>query len=475
MSRPDAGPPALAGAMSACAAGLLAALLCALALYFAQASGSLQQAALAAGVVLAAALVAAAALLWRRRLDAFRLASLPALALIAAAAAAYGGAALPADVHLRTIGRPPEFVWPLASCLALAVVLQLVLVARGEGPARAGLLVLLPALTLEGLPLGAPPAFAAAAGGILLLLSSPGAPRTRVPLLLPIGLFLACSALSTALAADPTPGVAVVLRLAALSCAFVLIAGDPQPERAARLGLAALLATLLVVALAALSVHFRLKSTLAEFGADAMVTELSLFGRHPNVLAPWFGAGAVLCLHLAFTRASRLRLLALLAILPATACLFLTASRLAIAASLAGVFLPVFFGLRRARWVMLAAVGATAVLCAALVLSPALRDKTLNKARHANVLGESHRLHRMETALATAEERPWLGQGPLCWFRQGAFASHSRFDGENTADHPHCLPLALLESTGILGSAAFFALLLAAALLLRQNLRDSDV
>lgn len=435
----------------------------------------LQPAALAGGIVVATAVIGAAVTVRssdRGSLPAVSLLGLPVLTLVALAAAFAGAAALPHDLHLRTVGRPPSLLIPLALSLSAALAAAFLAVRRGAPPARAGLTLLVPLVTLEGLPIGAPPGLGLAVAGTILLLSAMLRPA-RVPGLLPIGALLGAFAVSTFLGADPGPGVDVLTRLLALFATFVVLASDPEPKAAARLAVRTLLATVSLVALAGLASRGLLYLSVNDLGIDAFGTELSLFGRHPNTIAPWFGAAAVLALPIALSGRGGDRLLALVTLPLATTTLFLTASRLAIGATLVAVILISIRRTRLLRALIRTGVAVAVVVSAALLL-PAFRDKIQNRENHPHILAESHRVHRMEVAWRAAADRPWIGHGPRTWFVQGRFVPPSRFDGESSADHPHDLPLALLEGSGGLGLAFFLIVLLTMASWARRALRAED-
>lgn len=454
---------------------LLSAPIClallALALLRAHAHGVAMEAAMAAGAVLLAGLIATA--LARRHWPAtFELAALPLLLVCTAATAAHAAAALAIDLSLRTIGRPSQFLLPMTVWLAVIAAIHVRELTRGAPVARAALPLLVPLLTLEGLPFAAPPAFGLVIAALVALWSADGATGVRIPLLGALFGLLAAFAAATWYAADPTPGVDVTTRLLALTLAFIAIAGDADGRAAARTAIVALLLTLLMVCLLGLFSKLLLARELGRLGVSSLGTELALFARHPNAIAPWFGAGCVLALSAAGGVASPLRTLARLTAPLAAIATLLTASRLTIVATLGVALLGAV--LVRIRWRrLLPWLGAgLALLLIGVVALPPLRTKAVDLASFK--ASASHRLHRMRTAWPTAMERPWLGQGPRCWFRQGAFAPPSRFEGESTDDHPHCLPLALLVSVGSIGTAAVALLLLTAAVLVWRTRSAGD-
>lgn len=390
------------------------------------------------------------------------------LASVIAIAAAI---ALPDDLHLRTLGRPPQSVAWIAAGTGLAAFFGPWLLARGASATRATLPLLIPLVTLEGLPYGTTPNVQLAVAAIALLLRSPSAkPSPRPSGLLPLLVFVALGITSGSLGADPGPGVVWGTRGLTWIAVFLIVATDAAPLAAARTAIAALLATVLGVATLGVLGQWALGRELAALDLDVWRTELSLFARHPNLLAPWFGAAAVLALRLAWTRqdgggvtrTDALAWLARITVLPALGLTFLTASRLTIAAVALVVVLPLLLRLRVERGAVLKLAAAAVVLVAASFAFPAFRDK-VRSAELGDRLAENHRVHRMQVAWATALDRPLLGQGPLTWFRQGAFTPPSRFDGQETADHPHDVFLAVFEGMGALGVLAFCALLFGAA------------
>lgn len=391
--------------------------------------------------------------------------------VLAATTAVAAALAVPDDLHLRTAGRPPHSVAWIAVGTALAAYCAPRLLARGASAGRAGLPLLVPLLTLEGLPYGTTQSFQLAVAGIALwLASSQATPSARPRGLLPLLAFVAVGIAAALLGADPEPGVVWATRVLAWIAAFLVVATDDAPLAAAKTALAALLCTVLGVATFGLFGQMLLGRELAALDIDVWRTELSLFARHPNLLAPWFGAAAVLALRLGWTRGSgaeptradALTWLARVTLLPAIGLTFLTASRLTIGAVLIVVVLPWLLRLRidRGALVKLGLVAVVAIV--AFFAFPAFRHKVLS-ADFGDRLAENHRVHRMTVAWNTGLDRPLLGHGPLTWFRQGAFTPPSRFDGQETADHPHDVFLAVFEGMGALGLIAFVALLIGAA------------
>jgi tetratricopeptide (TPR) repeat protein len=438
----------------------------------------------ALAAVLIAGLLGGVSLL-RRRPTATALWSAVTWITLAGATAIAASMALPDDVHLRTVGRPPASIVWIAAGTALAAFFGPWLLARGASPARAGLPLLVPLLTLEGLPFGTPPNVQLAIAAIALLLSgsngSSSAPRPRA--LVPLLAFVGIGLTSALLGADPEPGVTWTTRILAWIALFLVLTTDETPLASARTAIASLL--LAVIGVATLGVYGQLvlARELAVLDIDVWRTELSLFARHPNLLAPWFGAAAVLALRLAWgvrrdagaagaPAADGLTWIARAAFLPAIGLMFLTASRLTIGAVAIVVILPWLLRLRVERAAASKLALSVLVLVAAFFAFPAFREKILS-ADVGDRLAENHRVHRMSVAWATALDRPLLGQGPLTWFRQGAFTPPSRFDGQETADHPHDVFLAVFEGLGALGLLAFLGLLGSAALL-ASGLRRVD-
>ncbi len=427
---------------------------------------------LVAGIVVSVGLAVAFPRRGRSR-DGAAWLTIATLVTLVAAAGIYAAEALPDDLHLRTLGRPPGLWTALVAVLAAIVIVSVRAVDRCEPAGRAGLFLVIPLVTLEGRALAVPPAFALAAVGILLVANPTPRPAPRVAALGSIALVVASFTLSTLLGADPDPGVDVLVRILGLAGAFLLIAGDADPRAAATRAIRTLLVTVAVSAGVAFYVRFLLWRHVGPLGVDVWGTELSLFGRHPNVVAPWFGAAVVLAIALLRHGPRDMRPYCLITLPMAATCLLATASRLAIGATLVFASLAIAERVRSRRTLLYGAL-VLALAAGAAASIPALRDKLLNKAQHANILGESHRIQRMKVAWATGLDRPIVGQGPRCWFRQGAFVPPSRLEGVNTADHPHNLPLALFESTGVIGLVAVAFLLGAAFLVYRRGITSPD-
>lgn len=118
--------------------------------------------------------------------------------------------------------------------------------------------------------------------------SSAPRPRALVPLLAFVGIGLT----SALLGADPEPGVTWTTRILAWIALFLVLMNHQTPLASARTAIASLL--LAVIGVATLGVYGQLvlARELAVLDIDVWRTELSLFARHPNLLAPWFGAAA---------------------------------------------------------------------------------------------------------------------------------------------------------------------------------------
>lgn len=448
------------------AAALAACVLALLVVRDALAHDVLPQALGAVAITLCGGLLGGWSLL-RRGATAAGLAAALTLIVLAASTAIAAALALPDDLHLRTLGRPPQSIVWIAIGTTLAAFCGPWLIARGASASRASLPLLVPLATLEGLPYGTTPNVQLAIAAIALLLrpaATGSTPRPRG--LLPLLAFVALGIASGLLGADPEPGVAWGMRGLTWILIFLVVSTDAAPLAAARTAIATLLATVMGVASLGVFGQLALGRALAGLDLDVWRTELSLFSRHPNLLAPWFGAAAVLALRLSWPRgrapADALTWLARATVLPALGLTFLTASRLTIAAVALVVVLPLLLRLRVERNALLKLAAAGLVLAAASFAFPAFRDKVLS-ADFGDRLAENHRVHRMQVAWATALDRPLLGQGPLTWFRQGAFTPPSRFDGQETADHPHDVFLAVFEGMGALGLLAFCCILVGAA------------
>jgi tetratricopeptide (TPR) repeat protein len=492
------GPPhpfAAALSLFAAAAALL------LAMYRTSLLPGSRAAATAAGCTLGLATLAGLVVLVRRRNsprdDSRRepsgatLLALPAIALLTAAAAASAAAMIPFDLSLVSLARPPQSMPWLIAALAVLGTLATANAASDGSPAVALVPLLVTTLTLEGRVLLTPSWFGLLlAATILALTAAPRAtptPSIARPALLAASALTVVIALAAAFSIDPGRSLDPALRIVAL------LLGAWALARTGAAGARAAIATLLVVAALAALVGLASKALLIRalpgLGIDGFAAELALFERHPNLVAPWFGAATVLA---GFTllatrgaiRTNRVLVGAAWIALPlALLATLLTASRLALAATALVALTPLLLRSRhptagparsraqRAKVAVSALFALSAVLAVTAAFVPPLKVKLLSVARLED--GAIHRLYRMRVGLDTALERPWLGQGPGCYFRQGAFVPTAAYAATTTADHPHSHPLALLLTCGALGLLAYLASLALAAQLVRRVRGDA--
>lgn len=403
-------------------------------------------------------------------LDGRRILAALAFGSHAAALAAHAGEAIPTDLHLFTLSRPPILATAIPTLFAVLSWFGARSILRGESPRLAFLLLLVPACALEGLPL-ATPATAMLALGCGALAIAPGRhPLPRLPLLATFAV-LCATLLAAALGADLGTSFDAILRLCALTILLIVVAGEGRDG--AVLAVRSIAFTALGIAALAIYSKWALGNALASVEGRSASSGLSLFGRHPNLLAPWFGASALLCAHLALLEGRRrIRLLGALGALACAALLALTASRLAIVATLGAAMLPVVARLRFTRRALPFVGAVIGVAILAILTLPALREKFTERANLARSV--DHRTFRIGVGIETALASPWIGHGPLCWFVQGEHTKPSYFDGESSADHPHCLPVAILEGSGALGLGAFVFFLVALARAARQALTSGD-
>ncbi len=475
---PSLGAPALAA--------LIAAVALAIVLFRDSTAPNAGGGAAAAGWTLSAGLAAALFMIVRAPRGAIpgsHLLAMLSLVLATTAVAAAAGATAPLDVNLFTIGRPPGFEGLAA--LGGAAIAAFIAIAIGSkiAPRSAAIALLVPSLTLEGLPLGTPPWLMLAIAVIALAASPPqneATPATRRIRVALLGLLLVYL-VSSALGADPGTSLPGGIRVTALVVAAFVVLTEGRVGVGIALG--SLLVTTLFVSALAVWAKLLLASGTAGLHVDVFGSELSLFSRHPNLLAPWFGAAVVVAGTLAFHpfRADEgpprsLRLLARLTLPVVAAILLLTASRLAILATTAAFVLPLVARIalqpRHAKRAVFALLVTIAALVIGTLTIPPLKSKVM-KLRHASE-NFDHRGFRMSVGWSAALDRPWLGQGPLCYFRQGEFTPRTNFEGESSSDHPHCLAIAVFEGCGIAGLLAFLLLLVACVLSAKDVHRSAE-
>lgn len=404
------------------------------------------------------------------------------LALAHAAATAtvaiHVGLAVPEDLHLFTLGRPPQACFGYA-LIASALAFDGIAAILRSRPARTAFLPLLvAAAALEGLPLATPPWLLLGLAAVAFVAAPSSSPARSFAVPIACGALALAYGISGALGADPGESLDPTLRVTALALIAACITGEGAPG--ARRVFATLLLGAIALGVFALKSKLLLARATAGLDIDVLGSELSLFGRHPNSLAPWFGASAILAFAAARAWSAEgdgraRRLLAWAAIPFALGALLLTASRLAIAATIGAVVLGLAMRTRSGRRGLAIGAGiaiAATVLAIGAVAIPPLRAKLQESLDAAQSL--DHRSFRMRVGIATALESPWLGHGPLCWFTQGPSTPKTNYEGETSEDHPHSLPIALWEGTGAVGIAVFAALLAAIALAARRAIRRDD-
>lgn len=402
--------------------------------------------------------------------DGRRILAAIAFGIHAAALAAHAGEAIPSDLHLFTLSRPPALATAIPLLFAGLSWFGARTILRGDSPRLAFLLLLVPACALEGLPLATPATAMLTVGCGALAIARGRKPLPRFPLVATFTLLFA-TLLAGLLGADLGTSFDAILRLGALAILLIVVAGEGRDG--AVLAVRAIAWTALGIAALAVYSKWALGVALSSVDGRSASSGLSLFGRHPNLLAPWFGASALLCGHLALHDGSRAaRWLGALGSLACAALLALTASRLAIVATLGAALLPMVARLRFTRRALPIVGAVIGVAALAIITLPALREKFTERTNLQRSV--DHRAFRIGVGIETALASPWMGHGPLCWFVQGEHTKPSYFDGESSADHPHCLPVAILEGSGALGLGAFALLLFAFARAARRAVASTD-
>lgn len=283
----------------------------------------------------------------------------------------------------------------------------------------------------------------------------------RTPFLATYGLLLAWLLVAAFTAVDVDRHWTGWSRVAVAAFPLIVLgAGPPRLERAWS-AVAVVLATVLGASLAA-------ALTLGEAAAaidlrHALSARLSLFGIHPNLVAPFFTV--TLPLAAAFVLGGRgvsARLLGLSSFAAAAAMLLLTRSRAATAAG--ALALAAFVGLLllyrlwrvRPRRSTVVAMILLAVLGAALAWAVG-HERVAAKLQDSSM---AFRVYLWGVADDAIAARPWLGYGLLTGEPLAVHATPSDLDGTSKNVHPHNVGLAFALGAGLPAAALYLALLL---------------
>ncbi len=219
--------------------------------------------------------------------------------------------------------------------------------------------------------------------------------------------------------------------------------------------------------LALFPVLFELVSAVGPHQAFAG-TRLRLFGLHPNLTGALVAVQVVLAAALVRRARGTTRALLWVALAACVPALFLSKSRTAWLATVAGLaVLALAERLSRRTWIALGSLG-LGVFLAAWLVTP-LREAALRTSTSGSSL--SQRLYLWDAATRLVAEDPLTGIGVNVYYAHARTgASPSFFDGTDKNLHPHNLLVAVAEGAGIPGVALFLVLLVAAlALALRAG------
>ncbi len=236
----------------------------------------------------------------------------------------------------------------------------------------------------------------------------------------------------------------------------------PADARRARFALNVFAAMVLVVAASAFLIVLE---TGYHFDLDlALQARLPLFGEHPNIIAPYFAvAPPILVALLLGARTWTARVLLLLTLGMDLCVLALTRSRASFLGAAVGIgaIVALFAAVQIYRWrpsKRIVAAMVAVVVVVGLVGFLAVKDQIGAKAG-----GESmqFRIYLWKTAVAAIADRPLLGFGFLTGDPLMAYAEPSFLDYRSKDTHPHNLLIAIGLGSGLLGLAAFVALVAA--------------
>jgi len=412
-----------------------------------------------------------------------------ALAILVACLCARADARIEPQITITTLreGIPGLFA-PLYLLLTALTPLGLA-VGRGRLDAADQTLVLVVALlTLTGAPLQleAPLALGLGALPLLMLLASGRFVFPRSPLLAAAGALVAVVGLSTWHGDNPLAAVPSFTWTLTLALVGLAVAGRPRAAADWR----RLLAAPVVVAVLVAGCAFVQTAYLAHLvdPRAALGTRLHVFQQHPNFLAPFFGAHALLAAALAGGTRGAARVLGGLASAALLVATLMTDSKTGIAATAAGfALLALVFASRRfaarvrLRPGSVVAIG-LAIPLALMALLVLADGSSWMRERLRGVGGRlerslDYRVDAWRNSLAVIRENPWLGIGPRTFVTLERWSPQSRFFNEPESPHPHNQLLAVAQASGLAALALFviWTLLLCARLWNRFALRDSGI
>lgn len=201
--------------------------------------------------------------------------------------------------------------------------------------------------------------------------------------------------------------------------------------------------------------------------SHVMRARLSLFGEHPNIIAPYFALGIPLALAAAFqSRRVAVKVLCLAIAGGAFVALDLTQSRASLAGGVIGIVVVLVLGLSapltrlldtRAKWIAFL----LAIVIGGIGGGLAMRHKIAKKLADPSM---EFRVYMWSTATKALRDRPLSGYGFLSSEPLMSHAESSDLDGRTKDTHPHMMVLAFALGAGIPAAILFTLILLAVAL-----------
>lgn len=211
--------------------------------------------------------------------------------------------------------------------------------------------------------------------------------------------------------------------------------------------------------------------------AHVLRARLSLFGEHPNIIAPYFALGIPLAIAATFqSRRLAVKLLCLAIAGGAFVALDLTQSRASLAGGAVGIVMVLVLGLSapltrrldsRAKWIAFLLILGIGVIGGGL----AMRHKIAKKLADPSM---EFRVYMWSTATSALRDRPLSGYGFLSSEPLMSHAEPSDLDGRTKDTHPHMMVLSFALGAGIPAAILFTLILLAMALRASQAAVQTD-
>lgn len=284
---------------------------------------------------------------------------------------------------------------------------------------------------------------------------------------IPLLLLLVAVGVSAFWAINPIHSAAALSHIGVCAVVFVSVLSRERPESFLLKLFGILIFTTGLVLTSTLLLMATVSSVLGPM--PVISTRLSIFYQHPNFLAPYFSAMSLIAIVMALLhRRLLIRLSCLLVGFLSIAALWTTDSRAGFLGFGAGfcVFLGLLFPWKKLlpsfvfnHKIKIVAAGLLAFMAVVAVVA-VFSDDILDAARKSTRLrrAQDYRLDAWANSAEIIQKNPWTGIGLNTFMSVKKYPPGSKFSHEETAPHPHNLPLYVAQSCGL--PALFFFLLL---------------